>query len=268
MTAGEAVNRLARQAAGRIRPVLAAWWANPLLRHRRMSAGVPAVVVRMVLPALAGLLFAATVAAWLLAESPAGRWLGAALAALSIAGAAAPLLLAPPLAALEGLRVAAHGESAIRDLGAETAAWGAALAGLWRLRWAALAALAVLPALLVTVLRLSVGPGGVGRGLVRAFSAGLLPWALLPLAAALGVWVGLRLPDPVLAPLVALAAGALLLGVALFGWHMLTLLPVFSGPGEVLRAALLVALGAGLALAARALTRLNARLLLPAEEPA
>lgn len=268
MTAGEAVNRLARQAAGRVRPVLAAWWANPLLHHRRVRGGVPAGVVRLLLPAAAGLLFAAAVAAWLLADLPAGRWLGAGLAAAGTAAVAVPLLLAPPLAALEAVRLAAGGDRAARDLGGETAAWGAALAALWRLRWLALAALALVPALMVTVLRLAVGAGEVGRALLRALSAGLLPAALLPLAAVLGVWIGLRLPDATLAPLVALAAGAALLGASVVGWHTLTSLLVFSGPGEVLRAALLAALAAGLGVLARLLNRASARRLLPAGEAA
>lgn len=278
-------------------PTARRWWNNPLLHHARRVKPLPLGLLRVLVPWLAVLLALAAVATWVLADQfiGAARAAGAALVGLSLGTALLPVAGAAPIAAGIAARQAARLDAdLVADTGADVFAWGLALSALWRLRWLIVAGLMLSPALAVSLLRLDVLsftawhdsalalsgattasrsawllPGGgipFFRLALRALTGALLPWAGLPLMAALGVLIGLRLPDPALGPLIAFPA-SFAAGVAVvLGWHYLTLMPHLYGPGEVIRAALVGLLLFVLWQAAGVVNRLSARWLTPGED--
>jgi hypothetical protein len=177
----------------------------------------------------------------------------------------------------------------LTDIDPRKVSWGLALAALWSLRWAIVAALVFTPVLVIGVLRLDVSdfatwrasaqalgeatPGGRAAGLlpggripyirlvVRALSAGLLPWAALPLLASLGVAAALRLDDLTLGPLAALLGGGVVTGVTGLAWYLVARTPLLGGMFEIVRVAVLAGLLAGLGLLAGRVNRHNAALL-------
>ncbi len=276
--------RAARDAlASRVGPVAAAWWANPLLHHRRILKPLPLGLLRHALPWVAGGLAALSIAAWAAGSLPAGRALGAGLAALSIGAVLIPLVAAAPAASGEAIR---HDPALAADLPPGTVVWGLALAGLWRVRWLIVLALALAPAFIVGLLHLEASSflawrdsaqalGGatptsraatlltegrlpVFRLALRVLSAGLLPWVLLPLLAALGVAISLRLPDPALSGLASLLGGVGVMLVAGLAWAFLSGTPLLAGPREVARLLLIVGLLAAPGMLARWLNGRNA----------
>ncbi len=284
------VLRAASGAVGaRIGLTLRAWWDNPLLRHRRRLKPMPVRAVARLLPWVSGGLGLLAGAAWLIGAHPAGRALGAALTVLSLGAPLAPLLAAPPLAASEAARqmaAARHNPALFADLAPNDVTWGLALIALWRLRWPVAVGLAFAPALVIGVLRLDVSsfatwrdslqalggaaPSGVAwllpggrvplfRLTMRALSAGLLPWALLPLLAVLGVGVACRLHDPGLSGLAALLGGVTAALMAGLLWAFLSRTPLLAGSREVVRLLLLAGLIAGPGRLARWLNGHNAR---------
>lgn len=250
-------------------------WRNPLLVDARFRHPMSPFVARRALPVIAGLLALAAGGAWLVADTRPGRLAGTALTGIGLALVLGLLLAVTPLAAIAARRLLDDLDSGMLRSASDAVgtANGMVLAALWHVRWPALLALAVTPALIMGSLRLEVSSYAAWRDTtsalgnaaseraaellvdgripavrvaLRALSAGLLPWAALPLFAALGVLATAWLNDPALAPLIALAAsvigGALLIAV----WAVLTRTPLLAGEWEAARAALLAALAAGL----------------------
>ncbi len=294
--AREAIRARLRAVLGRIRarldPVLMRRWDNPLLRHVRRLKPLSLRRLRLPLGIVAALLATLTLVAWVARI----RLLGAALIALSLAGVGLPVLLAPVTAAARVARQMAQPAHDPRRLPDPPAtAEGLALVTLWRLRWPIILALALTPALLIGVLRLDAAsfaawqdsalalggatpgaraafllPGGgipYLRLILRALSAALLPWSLLPLTAAAGVLMALWLDDVGLSPLAALLAALVALPALLLLWGLLSMTPLLAGPLEIVRALLLAGFLAAPIYGAAALTRLNARLLAPPPAP-
>ncbi|HLV43670.1 MAG TPA: hypothetical protein VKY39_01835 [Aggregatilineales bacterium] len=278
--------------AGAAAPVARRWWNNPLLRHASRLHRFPLAGVRRVLPWLAALLMVLAIAGWVLAESFAGRALGALLTLASLGVMVVLPAAVAPLAAWVASSQAAmvrRDPSLLNDIPPAEFAWGLTLSALWRLRWPLVAALALTPAFVVGVLRLDVVsftawsesaetlagataasravwllPGGgvpVFRLGMRALSAGLLVWTGLPLLATLGVLAGLLLPEPVLSLLAALLGGTAVAAAVVIAWHYLSLMPFLFGPGEAIRLALLAGLLFGAGHAARGVNDASARLL-------
>jgi hypothetical protein len=215
------------------------------------------------------------------------RLLAAALVGLSVGAALLPVLAAPVVSA--GVVPLARDDAKFTTLQPEDAAWGAPLAAMWRLRWLILGGLALTPALMVGLLRLDLSafsayhdsvaalgsaapvdqarlllPGGgipFVRLAMRAISAGLTVWALLPLAGTLGV-AGMLVLDDVtfgqMAGLVTTAIATLLIAAV---WDWLSLTPILAGLLEIVRMGLLGGLAAGIVRLAVAVNRWNARLL-------
>ncbi len=98
---------------------------------------------------------------------------------------------------------------------------------------------------------------------MRVLSAALLPWALLPLLASLGVTVALRLPDPALNGLASLLGGVGAALVAGLAWAFVSGTPLLAGPREAARLLLLAGLLATPGLLARWIARLNGWLVAP-----
>ncbi|GAB4477902.1 MAG: hypothetical protein Kow00124_21610 [Anaerolineae bacterium] len=294
--ARESVRARLRAVRGRIRahidPVLRRWWDNALLRHARRLKPLNLHRLRLPLGLGAALLAAVTLTAWIARI----RLLGAALIALSLAGAGLPVLLAPVSGAARVARQMAQPALDPRRLpDANRAAEGLVLVTLWRLRWPIIIALALTPALLIGVLRMDAAsftawqdsaqalggatpgaraafllPGGgipYLRLILRALSAALLPWSLLPLTAAAGVLMALWLDDVGLSPLAALLAALIALPALLLLWSLLSMTPLLAGPLEIIRALLLMLFLAAPIGGAAALTRLSARLLTPPVAP-
>ncbi|NDJ55194.1 MAG: hypothetical protein GYB68_19150, partial [Chloroflexi bacterium] len=160
--------------------------------------------------------------------------------------------------------------------------WGLCWVTLWRLRWLIVVALALTPVLILSLLRLDLSdfatwrdsaqslgsataggqvtwllPDGsipYGRLALRALSAGLLPWAVLPLLVVAGISSALVLQDASLSPLAALLGVLLGTPLLVLAWNGLTRMPLLRGPFELLR--LLMLLGAGVA-AVWLATRIN-----------
>ncbi len=256
----------------RIGPVLERWWNNPLLRHARRQHGFPVSLVRPAIAMFGVMGSALAVIAWI------ARWRGAAaiLFGLSLGAVMFPVLIAAPQSAdrvARQMRFSQQDPRRLSNLDPEEIAWGLALATLWRLRWLIAVGLALTPALVVSVLHNTLAeyqtwqqaaavmgdsvaaphadmlrPDGsipVFRLVVRAVSAGLTPWAALPLAAALGVWTALALEDPTLSPLGAALIAAV--GLVLVGglWNWITMTPLLAGGLEIVRVLIVVGLCAG-----------------------
>lgn len=287
--------------SARVAPTVLRWWGNPLLHHQRRLKPLPGQVLRRRLPAAAGGLTLLAALAWVAGQSVPGRVLGALLIGLSLGAVSAPLLAAPVVGADRVARQMLYDRQDPRrltDLDPLEVVWGLALVVLWRLRWLIVAALALTPALMISLLRLDVADfvtwresaqalggataasrvhwllpsGGIPyfRLVIRAASAALLPWAALPLFASAGVTAALRLADLSLSPLVALLGEAVTVPLVILAWNLLTLTPALAGPFEVLRLVLIIGLMAGLCALAVWVNRLNARLLtalVPASVP-
>ena len=299
MTVATGPVRLVRAALyGIAGPTARRWWNNPLLRHARRSKSLPLGLLRVIVPWLGVLLALGAGVAWLLAEQfiEAARVAGAALVGLSLGMALLPVAAAAPVAAGLAARqadIAWHDPDLVADTGTDVFVWGLALTALWRLRWLVVIGLVFSPALAVSLLRLDVvsftawhdsaialsgattasraawllPDGGIPffRLVLRALTGAMLPWAGLPLMAALGVAIGVRVPDPALAPLVAIPASFVLGAAVVLGWHYLTLMPYLHGPGEVIRAALVGLLLFVVWRAADGVNHLSARRLEPEE---
>lgn len=254
---------------------LEAAWRNPLLVDARFRHPLSPLVTGRLLPIAAGVLAIAAGVAWLTAETRPGRLAGTALTGVSLAFVLGLLLAVAPLAAIaaRGLLDDLHGGAWRFSTDALETAQGLLLTALWRVRWPALLALALTPALVVGMLRLEISSYVAWRGAtsalggaaseraaallvdgripavrvaLRALGAGLLPWAALPLFAALGVLAAVWLDDPALAPLAALAASVIGAAAVIAVWAVLTRTPLLAGEWEAARALLLVGLAAGL----------------------
>ncbi|MBN1122702.1 MAG: hypothetical protein JXJ17_16610 [Anaerolineae bacterium] len=270
---------------GRVEPVLDRWWANPLLSHaRRLNPLSIKQQRKWWLPAAGGLAGLAVVF-WIAGHTQFGRLPGAILTGLSLGAVLIPALAAPMMAAAwvaKRLDDPANNPRQLSDLAPESVTWGLALTVLWRLRWPILIGLAFTPALVIGVLRLDMadfivwresaralgtatdasraawhlGEGRVPvfRLLMRAISAGLLPWLSLPLMAISGAAAALWLEDSSLSMLAALLAELPLIALIGAAWSFLSLTPYLAGVWEVFR---LIVYGGFAALIVWASDRLN-----------
>lgn len=268
-----------------IRPVLRGWWKNPLFHHARRSNPMPKALTLQVIGggAVASLLVVGL--AWALNI----RLIAALMAGISLAPGLLMVVGAPFLAADRLVRLSYHPRNdprLIEGVEAREVTWGLALATLWRMRWLIVIALMLTPALIISVMRLdlsdfatwrdSAAALGVASGAVRtdllrpdgaiplfrvglrAVSAGLMPWLLLPLATCAGLTAGLLLDDISLSPLSALIVVVVCSLVIGLTWHGLTRTGVLGGGLEVIRLLLVVGLDVGLLIGANALNGLNA----------
>lgn len=273
---------------GRLVSGLRRAWNNPLLHHARRLKPFPLWFFRVGTPAAAAMLSVAAVISW----AAGWRLPGAILMALSVGAVLAPAVLSPVIAAdrvSRQMRYSRQDPRRLTDIDPHKVSWGLVLVALWGLRWAIVAALVFTPVLVIGVLRLDVSgfstwrasaqvlgaatPGGRAAGLlpggripyirlvVRALSAGLLPWAALPLLASLGVTAALRLDDLTLSPLAALLGGGVVTSVTGLVWHLVARTPLLGGMFEIVRVVLLGGLLAGLGLLAERVNRHNAALL-------
>jgi hypothetical protein len=266
-------------------------WDNPLLRHARRLKPMPLRRTRIGLLIAAGSLLLLDVLAWI----EGWRFWGALLIGLGLGAVVAPAVVAPVVGAdrvARQMRYNRRDPRRLTDLTPLEVAWGLALVTLWDLRWLIAAALALTPVLILGVLRLDVSrfaalrdsvqalgaatpagragellPGGripYVRLVMHALSAGLLPWAALPLLAVLGVTAALCLKDLTLSPLAALL-GEVALGIVVgLVWGFIARTPLLAGALEIARLALLVGLLAGLGVLADRVNRYNAGLLVAA----
>ncbi len=268
-----------------IRPVLRGWWKNPLFHHARRSNPMPKALALQVIGGGAAVSLLLVGLAWALNI----RLLAALMAGISLAPSLLMVVAAPFLAADRLVRLSyhpRHDPRLIEGIAAREVTWGLVLATLWRLRWPIMIALMLTPALVVSVMRLEVADFATWRdsaaalGMaseaartdllradgaiplfrigVRAVSAGLMPWALLPLMTCAGLTAGLLLDDISLSPLSTLITVVVCsMGVGL-AWHGLTRTGVLGGPLEIVRLLLVGGLDVGLLIAANALNSLNA----------
>jgi hypothetical protein len=268
-----------------IEPVLDRWWANPLLSHARRLKPLSIEKQQKWMLPVSGGLAALAIVFWIAGHTTFGRLPGAILTGLSLAAVLLPVLICPVMSAAWVARRLADPSNDPRqlsDLAPESVTWGLALAVLWRLRWPILIGLVFTPALLIGVLRLDLSDfvawresaralGGatdasrvawhLGEGrvpvfrlLMRAISAGLLPWLSLPLLAISGVSAALWLEDASLSMLAALLAELPLIGLIGAAWGFLSLTPYLAGVWEILR---LIVYGGFAALIVWASDRLN-----------
>jgi hypothetical protein len=274
--------------SARLMAVLRRWWENPLLRHARRQKPLPLRRAGQILLATMSVLTALVVLAWITGWRP----LGAALTVFSLGVAVMPVLAAPVVTAdrvARQMRFFRQDPRRLTDLNPQTVVWGLALVTLWRLRWLIVAALAVMPALVIGLFRLDMVqfaawhgtssalgtmsvaaqagellPGGripYVRLAMGAISAGLLPWVALPLMASLGVTAALTLRDASLSPLAGLLGGAAAAVMIGLGWRVIARTPLLAGPLEMARLLLLIGLLTGLGMLAVWVNRRNAALL-------
>jgi hypothetical protein len=268
--------------------LLQGWWENPLFSHARRLKPAPLDRLRLAAPIGAGALAIISALTWL------ARWrvIGAALVGLSFGVILTLLLLAPAISARRVARqMGTPGQDPRRlvDMGAGDVAWGLALAALWQLRWLVALALVVTPVLAIGVLQIDLSdfaswrassevlgeagvvdpsvrllPGGripFFRLALRALTAGLLPWAMLPVLTTLGVSVALFVDEPNLSLLAALLGGAVGAAFIAVVWNAIASTPLLAGPLEIARIILLAGVFGGLGLLAHWANRQNARLL-------
>jgi hypothetical protein len=268
--------------------LLQEWWGNPLFSHARRLKPVPLDDLRLTAPISAGALVVISALTWL------AHWrvISAALVGLSFGVIFTLLLLAPAISARRVARqMGTPGQDPRRlvDMGAGDVAWGLALAALWQLRWLVVLALVVTPVLVIGVLRIELSdfaawrassealgeagvvdssvrllPGGripFFRLALRALTAGLLPWAMLPVLSTLGVSAALFVDEPNLSLLAALLGGAVGAGFIAVIWNAIASTPLLAGPLEIARIILLAGVFGGLGLLARWANQQNARLL-------
>jgi hypothetical protein len=274
--------------------LLRGWWANPLLAHaRRLNPALPEGL-RLAVPIGAGALALISILTWV------ANWrvIGAALIGLSLGVIVTLVLVAPAVSSrrvARQMQVPGLDPRQLNDMAAGDVVWGLALAALWQLRWLVVLALVVTPVLVIGVLRLQASDfatwqastealGGVGvvspstrllpggripffRLVIRALTAGLLPWALLPLLTTLGVAAALFVYEPTLSLLAALLGGAVGTAVAAVLWNAIASTPLLAGPLEIVRVVLLAGLIGGLGLLARWANGQNARLLAMSMQP-
>ncbi len=296
---GRTLPRLWQPASAWVRstfgPPLARWWGNPLLHTARLEKPLPWKPLRRVIYVGAGLMGLAAVLAWVTTE----RALGAAMIALPLGIVLVNLIgasVAGVRAMLAQLRSAGKSPRIMTTADPAEIVWGTTLVALWRLRWLIAAGLIVTPALVIGMLHLDsaayatyrdsvlalgsaappeqvrlLNPGaGIPyfRLVVRAISAGLLPWIVLPLLASLSVAAALLLRDATLSQLVSLIVNL----VALIGvggvWQFVTTTYFLGQWLEIVRVMLIAGLFAGVGALVWAVGRLNAELLvnIPPEE--
>ncbi len=276
------------RAYAHLAPTLRRWWDNPLFLHARRLRRLPFRLLQYALPSTTFILTLLAVLAWAL------RWraLGAGLMGVSLAAVLMPLLAAPVATAgrlAQQMQSPVHDPRSLTDLDPSEVAWGLMLVALWRLRWLTLLGLVLTPTLTISLLRLdaasleawrgsaqalgavtAAGRAGellIGDGMpyfrlvLRAISGALLPWAALPLFAALGVTAALALGDASLASLVALLGEGIGAAILAMLWAAISSTPLLVGPYEMLRLLALIALLGGLLALTAPLARLNARLL-------
>jgi hypothetical protein len=270
------------------------WWANPLFSHARRLNPLPLDSLRRAAPIGAGALALISILTWAINW----RAVGAALVGLSFGVILTLLLVAPAVGARRvagQMQTPGQDPRQLRDVAAGDVAWGLALAALWQLRWLVVLALVVTPVLVIGVLRIelsdfatwrasteALGDAGVGdpsarllpggripffRLAVRALTAGLLPWALLPVLTTLGVMAALSVYEPSLSLLAALLGGAVGTAVAAAIWNVIASAPLLAGPLEIIRVMLLGGIFGGLGLLARWSNGQNARLLSGSAQP-
>lgn len=259
-------------------------WNNALFSKDRQARPLPPNLMTRTLPIAAGVLMLLPIVAWVIDI----RLISAIVLGICLAAAALPALTAPFLGA--GTAAAARDQSTFTSMSPADAALGSAMVALWRLRWMIVVGLALTPALMISLLRLDVAtfsayrdavlalgsaappdqvqlllPGGgipYIRLLIRDLSAGLLPWAVLPVAGALGLSGVLFLDDVTFGQMAGLIATFIVLIVTAGLWAWLSLTPIFAGMFEIIRFALLAGLLAGLLGLAYWVSKQNARLLL------
>lgn len=221
-----------------IGPTLQRWWSNPLLHAARSESPISWRVLSRIIAAAASVMMVLAIAAWIISE----RTLGAVLLALSLG----IVLLTLATCSFQGVASAATQFKRTSDnprqmLTADPAelVWGMALVAMWRLRWLVALCLAMTPTLMVSVLHVDVstfinyrdsvialgsaapldqvrllGPGvsiPYFRLVLRALSIGVVPYALMPLLAALGVTTTLILRDRMLSLTLGLIASVTVL---------------------------------------------------------
>ena len=246
---------------------------------------MPLKRVRCGLLMAAGMLTFLVLLAWIVNW----RSLGAALMGLSLGGILAPVMAAPVVSAdrvARQMRFTRQDPRRLAGLDPEGVAWGLALVTLWRLRWLIIAALALTPALMISILRLDVSDfivwrdsaqtlgdaTAAGRSVwlrpdgripylrlaMRALSAGLVPWVMLPLLSSAGVTTALALKDASLSPLVALLGEIVTIALILLVWDGLARTPLLAGPLELVRLVVLIGLLVGLGMLTKWVNRQNA----------
>ena len=149
---------------------LAAWWANPLLRHARRDHPMALRGVRVGIILAAPILAALAILAWITSFRP----LGALLMGVSLGGVLAPALIAPVASADRVARQMHYSKQDPRrltDLGDEEIVWGLMFVTLWRLRWLITVGLALTPVLVIGVLRLDVSEFAIWRDSAQVLAA-------------------------------------------------------------------------------------------------
>jgi hypothetical protein len=275
----------AKEAVG---STLSSWWGNPLFRHVRHEEPLPWQMVRRWFGPSMIVWTSLTILAWL------ANWrsLGALLIGISLGGVLLPGLVAPGLGAdrvARQMRFPRQDSRRITNLEPLTVVWGLALTILWRLRWLIIIGLVMTPALILGMLRLDIAsfiawrdsaqalgastPAVVSgllppdghipyfRLIVRALSAGILPWVVLPLLVSGGITSALFFRDASLSPLVGLLGGLLVYGLALFAWDRLTWTPLLAGGLEIVRVVLLTGVMVGIGVVAAWVKQKNGGLL-------
>lgn len=273
--------QLVASAAG---PHLLRLWQDPVLSRERQARPLPGRLLSQVLPVAAGLLTLLPILAWAIDS----RLVSAVILGLCLGAASLPVLAAPIAGALTAS--SARDQSTFTAASPTDAARGSMLAAVWRLRWLIVVGLALTPALVISLLRLDFAafsayresvlalgsaappeqvrlllPGGdipYFRLAIRDLSGGLLPWAALPTAVALGLSGALVFDDVTFGQIVGLISALVVSILTALVWAWLSLTPIFAGLLEIVRLALLGGLLAGLVWLSSWVTRLNARLLL------
>jgi len=259
-------------------------WNNRLFSQERIAKPLPPGLMTRTLPIIAGVTMLLPIAAWIINI----RLVSAVVLGICLAAAALPALAAPVVGA--GISAQARDQSTFTTTSPAEAALGSALVALWRLRWPVVVGLALTPSLMISLMRLDAAtfsayrdavlalgsaappdqvqlllPGGqipYLRLLIRDVSGGLLPWASLPVCAALGLTGALILDDVTFGQMAGLIAAFFVLIVSAGLWAWLSLTPIFGGMFEVVRIVLLAGLLAGLGWLSTWVSKQNARLLL------
>ncbi|MBN1311045.1 MAG: hypothetical protein JXB30_06460 [Anaerolineae bacterium] len=278
------LDKIERFVKGSIRPIWLAgtvrlaspvrrWWGNPLLSHARRERPMPdAGMGHWVAISAIGVTLL-SILAWVVNWGLLGAFLfDASLGIVLAIGLAAPVLSADRVA--RQMRFSRQNPHRLTDLEPRLAVWGFTLVTLWRLRWLIIIGLAMTPALIIGLLRLDVANFGVWqesvqalgeatpasisnwlpadghipyfRLVIRALSAGLMPWVMLPLLASLGVTSAFQLHDAGLSPLVGLIGAVFLISLSLLVWDGLTRMPLLAGGLEIVRLFLVVGLLVGI----------------------
>jgi len=266
-------------------PSVQRWWMNPLLSHARRKKPLPQIRLGRWFALSTSGVTLLSIFAWLANLGLLRALLfGTSLGVVLAIGLAAPVLSADRVA--RQMRFSRQDPRRLTSLEPQGAVWGLALVTLWHLRWLIIIGLVMTPALTIGLLRLDVAsfaawrdsmqalgeaaPAGVSswlpsdghipyfRLVIRALSAGLLPWVMLPLLASLGVTSAVLLRDASLSPLAGLLGAVLFSGLVLLVWEGVSRTPLLAGVLEIVRLILLIGMLVGIGGAAVWVNRRNA----------